>query len=256
MDTAPEKQTATEDNKTLPIIITIGVIFVVCICCLLTVAGYYLYKDLKLSPTSTPVPSPEVLLETPIAVSDAPVFQDQFDSNANEWTVGTYEDEYGKTDFEINGTYSWDVSAAKGVNQKSWASKAPSVQDFIASVDATHPSGKDNAAFGILFRVQNTNNLYYFAISDVGYYYTGLLQDGKWTTLIDWTETSYIHPGQQNSIKVKGIGDELTFYINDNAVDRIQDSTFTQGTAGLAIELYDAGNQSTFVFDNFLISNP
>lgn len=261
MENPPINSAESNDKKEIIVIAAIGIVFILCVCCLLAVAGYFLFNDLNSSSKNTPETTPEAItpeaiIATSLPVQEKALFKDLFDSNTNQWTEGTFEDEYGKTTFKIDGKYAWDVSATKGVNQKSWAENAPIVEDFIASVDATHVSGADNASYGILFRVEDTNNLYYFAISDVGYYYTGSLTDGKWTTLIDWTETPYIHANARNSLKVIGIGDELTFYVNDTAVDRIQDKTHTKGTAGIAVELYNAGDQSSFEFDNFTLASP
>jgi 3-keto-disaccharide hydrolase len=244
------------DRKEIIIIAVAGVVIILCICSLLAVAGYFFYTDLKSRPTIQPEPTPKTLVKTPVPPQGKLLFEETFDTNDNQWAEGTFNDEYGKTDFTINGKYVWAVTAAKGVNQKSWADKAPSVQDFIVSVDATHTAGTQNASYGILFRITDADNLYYFAISDVGDYYLGSLTNGEWSTLIDWTETPYIHPNATNTLKVKSIGDELTLYINDNAVDRIQDSAHAEGTSGIAIELYDAGDKSNFEFDNFSMTAP
>jgi hypothetical protein len=200
---------------------------------------------------------------TKVFVADTPIpdiqdnsFNESFNSNRNGWTEGLYEDEYGTIDYTIGGTYLWEVDAEQGVNQKSWASEAPIVKDFTATVDTTHVSGAENASYGIIFRVVDSENLYYFCISDVGYYYAGLLENGVWTTLIDWTETTTININSSNTLKVVANGDLFTFYVNGTEVDSLSDGTHASGTAGLAIELYDAGDQSTFEFDNFTIESP
>jgi hypothetical protein len=256
METPPIVYRESNDKKEIVVIVAIGVIVIICICFMLAVAGYFLYKDLNSSSKIEAGKTPEVVTATTQATKEQLLFADNFDSNANQWNEGSFDDEYGKTTFVINGKYVWDIVAKKGVNQKSWAENAPSVKDFIASIDATHVSGAENASYGILFRIKDTNNLYYFAISDLGYYYAGSLTDGKWTTLIDWTETKLIHVNATNALKVIGIGDELTFYINDAVVDRIQDNAHTEGTSGIGIELYDAGAKSNFEFDNFILTTP
>ena len=255
MEEKPQPQTETNDSKELYIILAVGVIIIACICCLLAVAGYALYQDL---PTSIFPQGATDILE---AVTPAPVIQDKpfnesFNSNRNGWTEGAYEDEYGTTDYTINGTYLWDIVAEQGVNYKSWATEAPVVDDFTSSVDVTHVSGAENASYGLVFRVVDAENLYYFCISDVGYYYAGLLEKGTWTTLIDWTETSTINVFSSNTLKVVGNENQFTFYVNGSVVDSLSDSTHPSGTAGLAIELYDPGDQSLFEFDNFKIETP
>lgn len=255
MEEKPQIQPEANDRKEIYVIIAVGVIIIACICCLLAVAGYALYQDI---PTNIfPQGSTKVnVADTPVPVAQNNEFNESFNSNRNGWTEGFYEDEYGTVDYTISGTYLWDVVAEQGVNQKSWATDAPFVEDFTTTVDATHVSGAENASYGIIFRVVDAENLYYFCISDVGFYYAGLLENGVWTTLIDWTETTTINVNSSNTLKVVGAGDQFTFYVNGTELDSLRDSTHPSGTAGLAIELYDTGDQSTFEFDNFTIETP
>ena len=255
MEETPVSKPESSDRNEITILIVVGVIVILCICCLLGIAGYALYKDLP--STITPDKSSvETIAETPTPDMTGEQFNDSFNSNRNDWTEGIFEDEYGTIDYKIDGVYTWDVVAKQGVNQKSWASSAPMVEDFTTSADVTHASGAENASYGLLFRVVDTDNLYYFSISDVGYYYVGLLENGVWTTLIDWTETALININSPNTLKVTGTGNEFVFYINGSEVDGIRDSTHPSGTAGLAIELYDGGDVSIFEFDNFVIETP
>jgi hypothetical protein len=244
------------DTREIAIIVAIGAIVIVCICCLLIVAGYFLYNDLNLSATASPKSTPAITLVPTQSSSNGSPFSDEFNSNTHEWNEGTFKDEYGTVTYTINGDYTWELVADKAVNQKSLALQAPSVEDFIVSVDATHVSGAENASYGIVFRMTDTNNMYYFCISDTGYYYVGLLKDSNWTTLVDWKETTTININAINLLKVIGKGDEFTFYINDHEVERVKDGNLPEGTAGLAVELYDPGDTSTFVFDNFIIETP
>lgn len=255
MEEKSQIQPESNDRKEVYVIIAVGVIIIACICCLLSVAGYALYQDLPTNffPQGSTI---ETVADTPAPVVQQEAFNESFNSNRNGWTEGFYEDEYGTIDYTINGIYQWVVVAEQGVNQKSWATDAPVVEGFTTTVDATHASGAENASYGLLFRVVDAENLYYFCISDVGYYYAGLLENGVWTTLIDWTETTTVNVNSPNTLKVVGDGDQFTFYVNGTEVDSLRDSTHQSGSAGLAIELYDAGDQSTFEFDNFTIEGP
>ena len=189
-------------------------------------------------------------------VSAITTFSEDFDTNRNGWDEGFFEDAYGTIEYTVNGVFAWDVVAAQAVNQKSWASSAPSVEDFTVMVESTHISGADDASYGLLFRIADVDNLYYFCISDVGYYYVGSLQNGEWSTLIDWTETNKINVNSLNTLKVVGEGDQFTLFINETMVDSVRDNTHPSGTAGLSIELYDPGDESSFEFDNFVLTSP
>ncbi len=251
MENPPVASAESNDRKEISVLIALGVIVIVCICCLLAVAGYALYSDISTS----------FLRERTPARDDAPVqtgitFGEEFSSNRNDWSEGFFEDEYGTINYTVNGLYAWDVVATKGVSQKSWATAAPYVDDFTVTVESTHVGGAEDASYGLLFRIADIDNLYYFCISDVGYYYAGLLQNGEWTTLIDWTETSTINVNSLNTLKVVGEGDKFTFFVNGIMVDSVRDSSHPSGTAGLSIELYNAGDESSFEFDNFVLSSP
>lgn len=251
MENPPNAPTETSDRKEISVLIALGVIVIVCICCLLAAAGYALYSDI-----STPLLNRKTPTRDVVPVSTGITFSEDFDSNRNGWDEGFFEDEYGTIEYTVNGLFAWDVVAAQGVSQKSWASSAPSVEDFAVTVESTHVSGADDASYGVLFRIADVDNLYYFCISDVGYYYAGLLQNGEWTTLIDWTETRSINVNSLNTLKVVGEGDEFIFYVNETMVDSVRDSTHLSGTAGLSIELYNAGDVSSFEFDNFVLTSP
>jgi hypothetical protein len=244
------------DTKEIAIIVAIGALVIVCICGLLIVAGYFLYNDLNLSSTASPKSTPTINLVPTQSSNNGTLFSDEFNSNTNEWNEGTFKDEYGSVTYTINGSYKWELVAQKAVNQKSWALQAPNFEDFIVSVDTTHVNGAENASYGIVFRVTDNNDMYYYCISDIGDYYVGMLKDSNWTTLVDWKKTTILNVNALNQLKVVGKGDVFTFYINDHEVDRVKDGNLPKGTAGLAVELYDPGDTSTFIFDNFVLETP
>ena len=55
------------------------------------------------------------------------------------------------------------------------------------------------------------------------------------TTVVPWTKSKVIRSGTNpNQLEVRAKGDELTFYINGQYVDRITDNeNFKRGVAGL-----------------------
>jgi hypothetical protein len=118
MEETPKSNPESSDRNEITIIIAVGVIVILCICCLLSIAGYALYKDLPstISPNESSV---EVKAETPTPGMTGEQFSDSFNSNRNNWTEGFFEDEYGTIDYKIDGVYTWNVVAKQGVNQKS-----------------------------------------------------------------------------------------------------------------------------------------
>jgi hypothetical protein len=211
-------------------------------------------------PFSTATP-PQDLPATPApaypatSVTGLPFVED-FTSNSNGWAETVISDEYGEITYTINGQYVWNVKATKPVNYKTWPENTQTVSDFILTVDAQRQSGPENSAYGVVFRLTDRDNCYYFAVSDVGKYYVGKRENGSWITLIDWTPSSSILSGQINKVRVDAVGNQFTFFINGDQVNSIRDDTFTNGFGGLSTELYNGGDSATFVFDNFVMDTP
>jgi hypothetical protein len=77
-----------------------------------------------------------------------------------------------------------------------------------------------------------------------------------WAPLIDWQRSPAIQTNQPNRLRVIAQGDHFAFFINDRMVGQADDDHWPEGRAGLMGSLYDAGDQATFVFDNFELRAP
>lgn len=137
-------------------------------------------------------------------------------------------------------------------NAVAWADADVSLSDFLAEVTLyqyTEPLPGDG---GIIFRYVDSDNFYYFAVNDQGQYRFDALIDDEWEALIDWTDSDLIEVGDgaENLVGVMAVGPQLTFIINDEIVDEIEDDTFSSGGVALA-----AGSRDTpgvdMVFDDF-----
>jgi hypothetical protein len=268
-----EDNSESQSNKWTTIaLVAGGVLLIACLCCLFVAAGFFFFNGTTLFATSTPIPT-----ETPLPTStpfptetlsptstplptdtqtDGLPFIEHFTTNVNGWAETTVTDEYGVITYTINGKYVWDANAKQPVNYKVWADSAPLVSDFTLAVEAQRKNGPQNSSYGVVFRVVDDQNFYFFAISDVGQYYVSKQIDGQWITLIDWTETPAILNGQVNTLSVTAIGNQFTFFINGEQVNIINDDAISSGYGGLSIELYTAGDQATFAFDNFEMKTP
>ena len=178
-------------------------------------------------------------------------FADSFDDNSNEWFVGDYRDQFVSGSRSIiNGKYRWEVQAYQP-SRFSAVPKVDPVSDFHLIVDAKRVSGTQSSLYGLLFRRLDRNNFYLFQINDDRYFAFELLDQDEWTTLIGWTKTSAIHPGEVNQLAVRGEGSHFEFFINDEFVGEGDDSEFSSGTVGLVIGFPNAGDKAVFEFDNF-----
>jgi hypothetical protein len=213
--------------------------------------------------TSTPTPNMTVTIQVQNAQSTAEnalsswkiIRTDTFDSNKNNWLVEESEDEYGITNYEIvAGKYRWDSTAHKSFI--GWVrADRKALTDFYLSVDIQQMEGPDTADYGVIFREDDNSNFYYFGISDNGQYVLYLFFE-EWDTLINWTETDLIKPGEINRLTVVGEVSHFTFFINDHYLTEITDSTIPSGSTALVIEMADENDRAIFEFDNFELRAP
>ena len=199
----------------------------------------WLSKVLKGAPAAKPHP----LL--------APTIFDTFDYNGYGWYTGDYQDDYVAATRQLKGgRFNWVYHAIQPSRLTSVPDMKP-IADFQLSAKVQRTSGPLDGSYGLLFRRLDKNNFYNFVISDSQYFAVLLLKDNQWTTLIDWTFTDAIQPGGTNVLKVEGRGSHFTFFVNDQNVGEMDDETFKEGIAGLIAELPHAGDNGTFVFDDF-----
>jgi hypothetical protein len=176
---------------------------------------------------------------------------DSFDNNSNEWFVDDYHDQFVAGSRSItDGTYRWEVQAYQPSRFSSVPEVDP-VSDFYLIVDAKRVSGTRRGMYGLLFRRLDRNNCYLFQINDDQFFTFELLDQDRYTTLIDWTKTSAIHPGEVNQLAVRGEGSHFEFFINGEFVGEADDSEFSSGIVGLVIGFPNAGDSAVFEFDNF-----
>ncbi len=183
------------------------------------------------------------------------ILSEPFDSNKNNWSVGSDNDEYADISREIkDGKYYWDATAKKSFI--AWVSPdLDAVSDFHLSTEIQRTSGSDQSDYGLVFREDTDGNLYYFGIDDENFFVL-LNYDGAWSDMIATTRSSAILSGQANRLTVIAEGSHFVFFINDQYVAELTDDHIQTGTTALAAELYDADLQATFEFDNFELRAP
>ncbi len=105
--------------------------------------------------------------------------------------------------------------------------------DFVYEVEARWQAGEEDYGFGIIFRVQDTDNYYLFDITRTGYFKIDKKVDGEYFDLSDWERSTAINAQGVNYLKVEAVGNLLTFFINNNKIKEVFDSTFEEGNIGL-----------------------
>jgi serine/threonine-protein kinase len=207
--------------------------------------------------TGTAQAAPTALPTIVSAAAWPVVLTDEFAANDNGWhPFDTFEDDYGTRRFLLSrGRYNWEVTPLKDIHLHDTPNIA-SLSDFLVSVDARQTSGPASADYGLAFRVVSDNTLYTFNISDTGQFAVQLLYQGQWTTLVNWTPTAAVRPGESNNLKVLAVGDQFTFFVNDQEVARLGDDSVPQGRVGVAVDHFEEGVTASWEFDNFELRAP
>ena len=182
---------------------------------------------------------------------------DNFTSNEdNHWLVGSQSSEY----FDpvnraiADGRYHWEakVSRANSIS-KVWLGDYQ-VSDFHLIVNSKHIAGiRANSAWGLVFRLQDNHNYYWFRMTDSKYFAVSVAEEGQWRDVVEWTRTEAIKPNGVNQLEVLAREAHFVFLINGQIVSEADDDRFGQGLVGLAIEGYTQGEKIVFDFLDFTL---
>jgi hypothetical protein len=131
--------------------------------------------------------------------------------------------------------------------------------DVIIEVDTYNAASTDNNDFGVICRMQDLDNFYFFEIASDGYAVIGMFQANKMQYLSSdkMVSVNGINAGAMpNHIRAECIGNRLRLYANENLVAETTDSTFTAGgDVGLLAGSFDVGGID-IRFDNFIVIKP
>jgi hypothetical protein len=116
--------------------------------------------------------------------------------------------------------------------------------DFTLEAEAaplTEPGSGFNS-YGLAYRAQDATHCYVFAVGSDGYYAVLQLAGDEETLLVDWQQFPHVHRGQQsNRLRVTCAGPICHFYVNDEYVTNVEDTTWLKGDAGLWMRSFGDG---------------
>ena len=207
-------------------------------------------SNVPLFATHTPI-------NTPTPTWGVNIF-DSFDSDENNWPTKVFLDSCGREIMQIqNGKLVWNLKNSKDCYY--WEiSETGAFTDFNYSIDVQQITGLAESNYGIIFRDQGDSGQYFFDITnDYQEYAFFLYQQDSWTTLIDWTSSPSIRPGDVNRIGVVAQDSVFQFYINGTMVATFSDDTLSSGAVGVAADPGSSGTELILEYDNFeLHGNP
>lgn len=184
------------------------------------------------------------------------IFADYFDSDANGWATGQFEDEFSQHEVTIAGG-KYTLSAATQPEQTPYIEKTLPNQefsDFVLSVEATPHDTAEHYSYGIAFRENAAGHTYAFEAGNDGLYGIFLF-DGEWTTLKDWSSTKAINVGETNELMVVADGEVLSFFINGQELTTLEDDTLPEGEIGLLVEFFEEDSSAAVDFDNLVVKS-
>ncbi len=253
------------------ILIILLVLAVLC-CCITTIVGGILFVSSRnvpfVTPTAiTPTGTGGPLITTTRSATVTPSISlnqsiyDEFNDNKNGWTLGEEEGTYSTSneyiqegklylEFETisdDGAIVFDTLENKFVGDNYEVSLEGKLQD-----DSTNTTD-----YGIVFRMADKNNYYYFLINE--HYQEFQISSkvgGEFVDITeDWVETTAISSTTPNKLKVVAEGKNYTFYINDVQVYTTTLSSIpSSGNVGVLGQSYEKADFGVIAFDKFSVS--
>lgn len=156
----------------------------------------------------------------------------------------------------------------------------PTFADFDIQMDVQALENPNDNGYGVVFRLQDPQNLYFFFISSDGYYRVSRVVNNTEKRLSTWIPSEHIKQGLNtvNRIRVVGLGNLFQFFINDQPVplcipdspdgestysggqcfgtmtQTLLDDTFSSGQLGVVIQA--TGDDMRVRFDNVVVYQP
>lgn len=108
--------------------------------------------------------------------------------------------------------------------------------DFEIFTTITHAGGVHDYGYGVVWGMEDIENLYCFNISDDGCYSYGKYANDEWTNLIDWTVSDVLHSyNATNTLTIRKSNDQYNFFINEEWVDSYRFESFFGDCIGYVI---------------------
>lgn len=138
-----------------------------------------------------------------------------------------------------SGGYQISVPEAQTL---AWSPLPDVYTDASVQVDAMLERGPRPTAYGLIARYQDDQNYLLFTLSGDGYYSVDRLREGRWQTLIDWTQDPRIlTSGNQNTLRLDMGGERMRIYVNGELLDELTDDSFRNGRIALAVNTFEVG---------------
>jgi hypothetical protein len=192
-----------------------------------------------------------VLLVSACSSRDNGPYEEDFEGEVT-WGTGMSNDVEGQV---TDGAYEMFVKSNQGVYM---ATAGKRFGDGVYVVDATQIDGPLNNGYGLLVRVDESDDAFYaLEVSGDGYVWIGYCRElckAEATALVgrDWFRSPAVKTGLQETNKLKVVidGIRMTFFVNGLEVGRAVDDRLVQGDVAVMVEALGQPGIRV-VFDNF-----
>jgi len=205
-------------------------------------------------PTNTPIPPTDTPEPTPTPQLTV-LLEDDFSDVNSGWE--RYNQMDGMLDYDGEGGYRMFFEISDNLF---WVEKELLDQvDVIIEVDLTQASGGVDATFGVMCRMDDNANFYFFGITGDGKYGIGIQENWQRTWLGSGeleTGTIILPTGETNRLRAACVGSTLSLSVNGEEILVVTDETLMDGdNFGLFIaSAEEPGNDVTF--DNLVVYQP
>jgi hypothetical protein len=180
------------------------------------------------------------------------LYQDIFSNPKSGW--GELATQAGAAEY-VNGAYRIVVNQP---NVNLWSHPGMDFATIHEEVSLMTPDGPQGNRMGLICRLKDDKNFYFFAISADGFYGIGKMKDGMTSLLTgdQMQKHDAILTGTQiNRVRADCIGNLLILYVNGILVGSAVDADFTSGDVGILAGTFDQPGVDVY-FDNFVVYKP
>jgi hypothetical protein len=179
------------------------------------------------------------------------LYQDDFSRPNSGW--GEAEVYLGQAGY-FNNAYRFRIDQP---NVDFWAHPGRQFSFVRVEVDTAAMPNTPLARMGLICRLVDERNFYFFVITSDGYYGIGKTQNGQ-ASLLGMEQLARheaILIDSVNRLSAACIAELLIFYVNGELVGSALDSDFPRGDVGLLAGSFEQGGVEV-LFDNFVVYKP
>ena len=193
---------------------------------------------------------PSIIFESP---SGTVLYQDDFSDSSSGWE-NFHDPEKGTMDY-FDSFYRVQVL---GEFQMLTTGPGLDFADVKLASDMLKVVGTSNDIFGLVCRMEDQDNYYFFVISSDGYYGIGKVIDGVQTMLgaTGMLPSEIISKGMaKNHLQADCIDENLVLSINGQELVSTEDGEIGTGDVGIIVGTMQ-DSENVVLFDNFSVINP